>query len=319
MKRILITGITGFIGTNLLRFFSGVPDVTVFGHSRSSAKAKAAFEKDGVKCIEHLTADELDANGIDTVIHLAGIAHDLSGNYRPEDYHRVNFLNTAELYDEFTKSNAVRFFFVSSIKAVIDSSRLAVNEEVEAKPASPYGISKLEAEKYIVSRELPPGKRYYIFRPCLIHGPGNKGNLKLLYKFVSNGIPYPLGAFENQRSYLSIENLVFIIDRFIAGHPRSGVFNLADNGTLSTKELIAIIAGAMGKKPRILDLPKNLVVMLARAGTFFRLPFNTLRLGKLTENMIVSNAKLIEILGTPLPVTLREGLSKTVKSFHDQP
>jgi nucleoside-diphosphate-sugar epimerase len=85
-----------------------------------------------------------------------------------------------------------------------------LTEEVEPKPLTHYGKSKLMAEEYILSQPLSVGKSYYILRPCMIHGPGNKGNLNLLYQIVQKGIPYPLAAFENKRSFLSIENLCFI-------------------------------------------------------------------------------------------------------------
>ena len=83
---------------------------------------------------------------------------------------------------------------------------------------------------YILSKEIPKGKRVYILRPCMIHGPGNKGNLNLLYQLVSKGLPWPLGGFQNQRSFLSVENLCFVIKELLENESiPSGVYQVADD------------------------------------------------------------------------------------------
>ncbi|MDP4679990.1 MAG: nucleoside-diphosphate-sugar epimerase, partial [Cyclobacteriaceae bacterium] len=100
-------------------------------------------------------------------------------------------------------------------------------------------------EEYIQSQPLPQGKSYYILRPCMIHGPGNKGNLNLLYKLISNGIPYPLAAFENKRSFLSVENLCFVIRELLERDDiPSGIYNVSDDEVLSSNTLIKLIAKA---------------------------------------------------------------------------
>src|SRR5690606_9961467 len=105
--------------------------------------------------------------------------------------------------------------YFSSVKAVADTVEGVLQEDVVGKPLTPYGKSKLEAEQYLLSQVLPEGKRAFIIRPCMIHGPGNKGNLNLLYKVVEKDVPWPLAAFRNQRSFLSIDNLCFLLERMI--------------------------------------------------------------------------------------------------------
>jgi nucleoside-diphosphate-sugar epimerase len=315
MTRVLITGVSGFIGTNLVRSLTARPDTKIFGHSRNPVAGRKAAGLDAVTWIGGLTAKEFDAHGIDVIIHLAGIAHDLSGHYHREDYDNVNFKATAALYDEFQQSSARRFFYVSSIKAVADRSATPLREDIVPAPQSDYGKSKLAAEKYILSRNTTGEKRYYIFRPCMIHGQGNKGNLNLLYQLIMKGIPYPLGAFENRRSFLSIDNFAFVIERFIDGNVVSGVFNIADSEAISTNELIRVMASASNRKARILHLPRSLMKFAASIGTALRLPFNSARLGKLTEDMVLSNSKLLETMGCDLPVSVRDGLQQTVKTF----
>ena len=191
-----------------------------------------------------------------------------------------------------------------------------MSEDVTPNPITHYGKSKLLAEQYILSRLIPEDKRVYILRPCMIHGPGNKGNLNLLYSLVSKGLPWPLGLFENSRSFLSIENLCFIIKELIEREEiPSGVYNVADDVPLSTNQVINMIAESNGKKANILKLNTNLIKLLARGGDFLKLPLNSERLQKLTESYLVNNDKIKAALGKPLPVSSKEGLIRTFQSF----
>jgi nucleoside-diphosphate-sugar epimerase len=194
----------------------------------------------------------------------------------------------------------------------------ALTEEHSPNPITHYGKSKLLAEQYILSIQIPEGKRVYILRPCMIHGPGNKGNLNLLYKLVSKGIPWPLGSFGNKRSFCSIDNLMFIIKELIDRQDiPSGVYNVADDEALSTNEVISILAESQNKKPKIWNIPKNLIQSLSKLGDVLRLTLTTERLQKLTESYEVSNQKIKSATGKPLPVSAKNGLLKTFNSFHN--
>lgn len=311
MQRILITGVTGFVGSNLVRYFNGFDNFRLFGHSRDKEKATRQFQKNKIEIVNDYSQSLLNEWGIDYVIHLAGIAHDLSNRYQPQDYYRVNYENTKKIYDEFLQSNASKFIFLSSIKTAVDTSHEPVTEEVKPNPVTDYGKSKWRAEQYIQSKEPPQGKKIYLFRPCMIHGPANKGNLNLLYRFVKSGIPYPLGSFENQRSFLSIDNFNFIVQQFLENEISSGIYHLADKDYLSTKELYTLIATALNRRPRIWNIPKTLVTMGADVIGKGRM------IDKLTEDMRVSNEKLLKNLKKELPISLRDGLVKTIKSFHE--
>ena len=152
----------------------------------------------------------------------------------------------------------------------------------------------------------------------MIHGPGNKGNLNLLYQLVSKRFPWPLGAFHNQRSFCNIDNVCYVINQILEREDiPSGVYNLADDETLSTNELIELIATTTNKKARILSVPKKIIYAITRLGDISSLPLNTERLDKLTENFVVSNTKIKTVLGIEkLPVSAKEGLTKTIKSFN---
>ena len=161
-------------------------------------------------------------------------------------------------------------------------------------------------------------KQVYILRPCMIHGPGNKGNLNLLYNVVKKGIPWPLGDFDNRRSFTSIDNLCYVIEGLLNQDVPTGIYHMGDDEALSTNELIAIMCEAMEKQPRIWKMNKRFMEACAGLGTLLHLPLNTERLRKLTENYVVSNAKIKAALGIDkLPVTAKEGLMKTIRSFEE--
>lgn len=316
MERVLITGITGFLGASLLRYFHGNNRISIFGHSRDNKQAKAKFTRYKIDFITDLSAETIDAYHINSIIHLAGIAHDLSGNYTQRDYQRINYEKTIELYEEFVKSSADSFVFVSSIKAVVDHTNLIINEEFISNPTSEYGISKRKAEEYIINHVLND-KKYFILRPCMIHGLGNKGNLNLLYEFVKTGIPYPLGAFENKRSFLSVDNFCFVIQKIVENTLKPGSYLLSDNDPISTNDLVRLIGHGINKKVRIFNLPKFIIRIMAQIGSWIHAPFNTKTLTKLCENMVVSNQKLLLNLNENLPLSSIEGLKKTIKSFNE--
>jgi nucleoside-diphosphate-sugar epimerase len=259
---------------------------------------------------------EINIDSSSVVIHLAGNAHDLKKTSNADEYYQVNTELTKKIFDAFLASDAKVFITLSSVKAVADEVQGELNEEHIPNPITHYGKSKLLAEQYIFSKELPVGKRVYVLRPCMIHGPGNKGNLNLLYKIVSKGIPWPLGSFDNKRSFCSIDNLMFIFKELIEREDiPSGVYNVADDESLSTNVVISILAASQIRKPRIWNISKRLIKLGAKFGNVFKLPLNEERLKKLTDSYVVSNKKLMNAIGKPLPVSSREGLLKTFKSF----
>ena len=193
-----------------------------------------------------------------------------------------------------------------------------MTEDVTATPIGAYGKSKYEAEQYILSKTID-SKDVYILRPCMMHGPGNKGNLNLLYQVVNKNIPWPLGKFENKRSFASISNVCYIVNSLLDTKINSGIYNISDDNAISTNELINIICKVNKKKVHIWYLPKWLLLFLAEIGDLINLPLNTERLTKLTENYVVSNQKIKRALGiSKLPISTEEGLTNTILSFQNK-
>ena len=291
---IFLTGSSGFVGSSIHNYFGGE------------------------KIIKSKRGNDFNFNSSSIVIHLAGKAHDLKSTSTTEEYYQVNTELTKKVYDAFLASHSKAFITLSSVKAVSDELNVELTEEHLPNPITHYGKSKLLAEQYIFSKEIPDGKRVYVLRPCMIHGPGNKGNLNLLYKLVSKNIPWPLGAFENKRSFCSIDNLMFIFKEVIERYDiPSGIYNVADDEPLSTNELIRLIAQSQYRSPKLWNISKKFIEGVASIGDKLHLPLNTDRLQKLTSSYVVSNAKIKAAIGKPLPVSSREGLLKTFKSFNN--
>jgi len=297
MDKIIITGASGFVGQNISMYLS---DIFFLINSVSLRNSGWKMNFYG-----------------DAVIHLAGKAHDTKNTSQASEYFEVNTNLTKELFDEFLKRDIKDFIYFSSVKAVADEVSEILYEDIKPNPKSPYGQSKLKAEEYILSKEIPEGKRVFIIRPCMIHGPGNKGNLNLLYNVVNKNIPYPLAAFYNERSFLGIDNLNYLVKEILQNKDiRSGIYNFADDEVLSTNKLIEIISDTANKKNLSIAIPKSLINVIAKFGDLIKLPLNSETIQKLTENYRVSNEKIKLAIGIEkLPNTARQGLEKTIKSF----
>ena len=308
---VLITGSSGFVGHNLVVRFKDT--YSIFGVDITS--------KSFAGIIKEFVWDDLDIiPSIDVIIHLAGKAHDSRNAVLSHDYFQINVELTKRIFSYFLSSTAQKFIFFSSVKAVADSIfEKKLTENKIANPQTLYGKSKLEAECYLLNQQLPEGKKLYILRPCMIHGPGNKGNLNLLYKLLQNGLPWPLGAFENKRSYTSIGNLLFVIQQVIEKDIKPGTYQLADDEPLSTNELIRLIADSINKKTKIWNVSPIAINVLAKIGDVLGLPLNSERLKKLTESYVVANRKLKNALGIrQMPFTAIDGMKLTLESFKNR-
>ena len=309
--KLLMTGSHGFVGTNLTKTLSCEHEI-IRWNVRSD--------------------DELP--DCEAVIHLAGRAHDTKDTTREEEYFKVNTDLTKKIYDKFLKSEAKKFIFFSSIKAKDNdtpyarSKRLAeeyilshteITETTDSKTNTNLTNSTNEISRQARDDNASTGsaaKRVYILRPCMIHGKGVKGNLPLLFKFVKKGRPWPLAAFENKRSYASMGNVVFVVNELLKKDAESGIYNLCDDESVSTNELIRLISSTIGCDTKMLHIPQLLVQLGAKMGDLLHLPLNTERLRKLTGDCVVDNSEIKRAIATnQLPVRALDGLELTIREM----
>lgn len=291
--KILITGAYGFVGSNLCRY------LVARDHQCDALDVATAIHND-LPYSQVFTWDNLDAlqphlANYQAVVHLAGKAHDLKKVSSPQSYFDINVGLTKQIF-ELTKGKVKQFIYFSSSKA-LDAD-------------TPYGQSKKEAEEYL-------GTNAIILRPAMIHGPGNKGNLNLLWKIAQLGLPWPLAAFENLRSFASVENVCAAVEQ-LALKGENGIYPIADDTPISTNRIIELMAQAQGRTAKLWRIPKGLMRFGAKVGDVLHLPLNTERLQKLTEDSLLDNTALKQALGwKEMPISAEAGLLTTLNAFKE--
>ena len=281
--KILITGSNGFVGTNLRKYLEGKGHQCVTLDVRNADYDWTEFAK-------------IPFESCDAIVHLAGKAHDLKKVASEQSYFDINVGLTEKIFNA-SIAKVPRFVYFSSSKASADGNA--------------YGRSKLAAEQFLNGRAI-------VLRPAMIHGPGNKGNLNLLWGIARRGLPWPLAAFENKRSFTSIGNICAAVEA-LCERGENGVYPIADDEMLSTNRLIELIAEVCGKKTKLWRIPKGLMRFAAKIGDVLHLPLNTERIEKLTEDSFVDNSKLRAALGwTQMPIRAEDGMRDTLRYFRQE-
>lgn len=297
---VTITGASGFVGRSISPFLT----------------------RNGIK-INSLSLRndnwQLD-NRSKAIIHLAGIEKDTGNEIDLQEYFKVNAYLTEKVFKKFLKSDIKDFIFFSSIKAIADTSSVYLEETQTPNPISAYGKSKFLAETLLFQHPLPLGKRLIILRPGLIHGPEDKGNLNLLFKLVKKGIPYPLGSFANRRSYLTVDNLAFVLDYILRNdHFSSGVYHIADDEPIATTKIVELMYEVQGRKSKILKVPPKFLQRLVKVFSYLGVRILEEKLTKLTADLKICNLKIKnEMSLSNLPLTSEKGLEQTISEFHRQ-
>jgi UDP-4-keto-D-QuiNAc 4-reductase len=304
---ILLTGATGFVGRALVPLLhrSGIH---VRAASRSEAKPLPAGAE---RILWSPASDEPVApaafDNVSVVVHLAARVHVMkeSATDPIAEYRASNVDATLALARAARRRNVRRFVFVSSVKVYGEAGHY--RETDDARPAEPYGQSKLEAEFRLREFASASGMDIAIIRPPLVYGPGVQANFAALLRLVARGLPLPFGLVDNRRSYIAVDNLADAI-KTIALHatPVNETFTVSDGIDLSTAELIRRIADAMERTVTLVPVPPSL--LLAAARLIGKRDAAARLLGSLTFE--TSRAK--QLLGWTPPVTIAEGLRRTV-------
>lgn len=307
-NRILVTGHTGFVGEALVNTLS-IENIVTIGRRPLANQSCEFFHK------------AMDANenfsdclaGVKAIIHAAARVHVMQEQTTDPltAFREVNTAGTLNLARQAATAGVKRFIFISSIKVNGEGTLAgqAFRHDDEAKPEDPYGISKAEAEAGLKQLAAETGMQVVIIRPPLVYGPGVKANFAAMLKLAQKNLPLPLGAINNQRSLVALDNLVDLIVTCI-DHPNAAnqTFLVSDEQDVSTTELLQMMSRAAGKKPRLVPVP---VSWLKLAGKLTgKLTGKQAIVDRLCGNLQVDISHTKQTLGWTPPVSVEEGIRR---------
>jgi len=315
--RVLVTGANGFVGRVLL------PRLLQSGEHNVRAAVRK-YADDLPEDLEIAIGGDLSPNadwrplleGCDAVVHLAARVHVMRDEVANpgEAYHKANVEGTLQLARQAVEMGVSRFIFVSSIKVNGEETPkgTAYREESIPAPLDPYGISKWKAEEGLRRLAKDSPLEVVILRPPLVYGPGVKANFLSMMRWLDRGIPLPLAKLDNARSFVAVDNLVDVIALCLV-HPEAAneTFLVSDGEDLSTSELLARLAHALGRSPRLFYLPLSIMTLVAKSlgkQAVMKRLFGSLR---------VDSSKVRRRLGWTPPLTVEQALAKVAEYYRD--
>lgn len=277
MKKLLITGSSGFVGSYFINKYKDKYEVKTF-----------SFRNDDIAT--------LDCSDIDVVFHLSALVHQMGGA-SGEEYQRVNVTQTLQLADKAKASGVKHFVFISTVKVYGEETDIPYAEESECDPQDEYGKSKLKAEKLIQELEDDTFK-VSIIRTPIVYGYGVKGNIQSLVKLVQKVSLLPFGTINNKRSMVYIGNLCHLVDNVIE-QKSSGIYLANDDKAVSTRQLIEFIANSLGKKIFLIRIPFFESFLEVLKPSFYK---------RLYGSLEVNNNITKEKLALKNPYSIEEGI-----------
>ncbi|MCK5361114.1 MAG: NAD-dependent epimerase/dehydratase family protein, partial [Gammaproteobacteria bacterium] len=313
-KKVLVTGAGGFIGFSLCRYLvaQGCEVLAVLRdvrqlHDLGSRLTPVIIDD---LCKVHNWTEMLA--GVDAVVHLAGYVHERAGNLSEQASLQCTRLNvdvTRRLASAAANAGIKRFVYVSSVKVHGESSdqNKSVTEFIDLFPEGGYAKSKLAAESLLRDIESSSEMEVVIVRPPLVYGPGVKANFLRLMKLVEKGIPLPLAAVDNRRSFIYLENLVDILALSIV-HPGAAgqTFLVSDSEGVSTPVLIHMLANGLGVTPRLFPISVEVMQVLAAVGG------ERSTVDRLVQSLVINSAHVRKTLDWQPPYSMEQGIEKTV-------
>jgi nucleoside-diphosphate-sugar epimerase len=314
-KKLLVTGATGFLGNALVQRICTFPDTSVVAPLRNiNCILPNGIEKTYIPDIDQTTDWRVSLVGVDTIVHAAArvhVMHELS-EQSIEKFRAVNVKGTLRLANQAVEAGVKRFIFISSIKVNGEATELGhpFFADDTPLPLDAYGVSKYEAEQQLLKLAEAGSMEVVIIRPVLIYGPGVGANFQQMMRWLSKGIPLPFGAVTNQRSLVSLENVVDLVVTCI-DHPRAAnqIFLVSDGEDVSTTQLMQRLVAYLGTKTWLMPISTKVLTFLARLlgrGALAQRLFGSLQ---------VDIRKNQELLGWRPPVRLEDGLKSTAAHF----
>ena len=311
MRRILVTGATGFVGRSVCHVLA-----------REGFTVRAALHvprplpehaKEGIVVgdISESTDWSRALDGVDAVVHLAAKAHVMAASAAADEYTLTNALGTRGLIRSAVTAGVRRFIYLSSVK--VNGEGLANRPYTALDPANPrdtYAMSKWLGERHVMEVEAGSPPDRVIVRTPLVYGPGVRANFLRLLRWVEAGWPIPLGAIHNARSMTGSWNLAHMLAHVVHhGSAAGSTWLVSDGHDLSTPELIMRIAAAMGRRPRLLPVP---VPLLRLGGQLFG---RRDEIARLCDSLTVDISETRERLAWSPALSVDEGIHRTVRWY----
>ena len=306
--RVLITGATGFVGTDLTERVSRVYDTIALVRTQNHILSENIQQL----VAANIFAADLPEN-IDVIIHLAGRAHILNEQTTDplSEFRKVNVDGTLQLARQALDKKVKRFIFMSSI-GVNGSVTLQqpFTEDALAQPHADYAVSKLEAEQELKKLFTGSGTELVIIRPPLVYAAHAPGNFARLLKLVASNLPLPFAGTNNKRSFVALENLVDFIQTCIE-HPNAAnqTFLVADQTRISTRELVQYLKQGMGKKAHFIYIPQPLMKLGAACIGKSKL------YEQLFESLEVDTTKAQKLLGWTAPLSTQQAMLQAGQNY----
>ncbi len=313
---VLVTGASGYIGYKLCEsLVKAGEEVRVVLRKNQTGPWQEVVEAD----LSHTLPVDLMSD-IKTVYHLAGKAHAIDSPAQDEnEYFSINTDSTKNLLLAAEKAGVDNFIYFSSVKALREHTNHCLDEKAEAKPETAYGRSKLAAEECVLESGLP---KRIVIRPGMVYGPQCKGNLPRLIKYAKSGFVPALPETNNQRSMISIDDLVttsmLLAKSTVIG---SAVFHLTEPKAYSTNEIMEAIYTGLEKQPPKVTLPRFVLTVFAKLGdvitklTGKQFVINTVQLQKIFGSACYSSKKIQSVPGVTLKNRLLELMPSIIRSL----